>query len=107
MLQKCIPGLPAAKIPNWQKDLKQAYIIQVNGITIKNKQDIINNIEKCRRDKLSHVKIMFSTMLKQGLHPQHGVPQLYHGQMNIIAKHIFDIHHLQRLLSDINDTPSQ
>ena len=36
-------------------------------------------------------------MEKQGLHPQHGVPQLYYDQLQVIAKHIFKIQHLDKL----------
>jgi hypothetical protein len=34
---------------------------------------------------------MFATDRATGIHPQHGIPQLYFDQMNIIAKHLQDI----------------
>ena len=93
MLKTCLPGLPAAKIPNWRKDLRNAYITQVNDKVVKNKADIIAEIEKCRNLHYKEIKVMFSTIEKQGIHPQHGVPQIYHDQLSTIAQHIFEIQH--------------
>ena len=45
--------------------------------------------------QLRDIKVTFSTLQPQALHPQHGVPQLYHDQLGIVAQHIFDIQHEQ------------
>ena len=93
ILKTCMPGQPAAKIPNWRKDLKNAYITQVNDKSVKTKADIIRQIELCRLLKMKDVTIKFSTIERQGLHPQLGIPQLYHDQLSTIAQHLFDIRH--------------
>ena len=101
ILKSCMPGLPSAKIPNWRNDLRNSYITRVNGVPVKTKGEIIEQIEVCKLAKLKHVEITFSTMEKQGLHPQHGVPQLYYDQLQLIAQHIFEIQHLDNLQPDL------
>ena len=106
ILKSCLSGLPAAKIINWRKDLKNAYITQVNNNKVRSKADIIKEIENCKRAKLKEIEVRFSTLERQGIHPQHGVPQLYYDQRNIIAKHIFDIQHMSHTNLDDNKLQS-
>ena len=37
------------------------------------------------------------------MHPQFGIPQLYHDQMNVIAKHLWDIKNSPEWQLDINE----
>ena len=86
--------MPAAKIPNWNKDLQNAYITQINDAVVKSKQDILKDIIKCKSSGMKDVDIKFSTIEQQGIYPQHGVPQLYYNQMVVMVNHIFDIQHM-------------
>lgn len=45
----------------------------------------------------------FSTMDRQAIHPQKGIPQLYHDQMNVIAQHLFDIKYNPFELPEMKD----
>ena len=108
-LRTILPGHPAAKIPLWKEHLKGAYITHVNHIPVNNIHQIQKCLDDSRRVKLREVKLTFATLEKQALHPQHGVPQLYHDQLGVIANHIFDIQHdqpttksIRKLLSDNN-----
>jgi hypothetical protein len=56
--------------------------------------DDINNIfDWIRSTKQDQFKIGFSTITKQAMHSQTGIPQIYHDQMNIIGEHLWDIDH--------------
>ena len=103
ILKSCSPGTPSAKIPDWRTDLKNAYITQINDTPVKTRKDIMEVILACKLAKLQDVSVKFSTMDKQNLHPQHGVPQIYHDQLAIIAQHIFDIQHLSGTGVNSND----
>jgi len=55
---------------------------------VKTIEDVKNEIEKCKSDGNKEIRIHFATKDAQSIHPQHGVPQLYHNQLDIIAKHL-------------------
>ena len=44
-----------------------------------------------QQDSTDTITITFATIKKQSTHPQYGVPQLYHDQMNIIASHLWEM----------------
>lgn len=95
ILAACLPGHPAAKIPLWRQQLRKAYVISVNNNPVNSIRDIQHHLQQARKMKLKDVKITFATLEPQSLHPQHGIPQLYHDQLNVIAEHIFNIQHEQ------------
>ena len=69
----------------------QLDITHVNDIPIHTIPEIEQYIKKARDNKETTIKIGFSTIQRQALHPQLGVPQLYHDQMNVIGKHLYEI----------------
>ena len=89
----CKPGTSSIRIPKWRSELRQAYITHINGEHINSMNDIDKIFKRIRTDNQHQFKIGFSTIKKQAMHPQLGVPQLYHDQMNIIGKHLWDIAH--------------
>ena len=93
MLIDCKPGTSAIRIPKWRSQLRRAYITHINGEQTNSIDDIRSIFNKIRNQKQHQFKIGFSTIEKQAMHPQLGVPQLYHDQMNIIGKHLWDIAH--------------
>ena len=93
MLQSCIPGQPAAQIPKWHQELRNSYITGVQDQPVQTADDVIKAIAKARLDKLLTLKITFSTIVSQALHPQLGIPQLYHDQMNIIRQHLSNMNY--------------
>ena len=93
MLVDCKPGTSAIRIHKWRSELRHAYITHIDNIPVHSLPEINTQLQRIRNDKRPDVKIGFSTIAKQSMHPQLGVPQLYHDQMNIIGKHLWDIAH--------------
>ena len=92
-LVDCKPGTSAIRIPKWRSELRDAYITHVDNVPTNSLSDISRQFQLIRNEQRADVKIGFSTINKQSMHPQLGVPQLYHDQMNIIGKHLWDIAH--------------
>ncbi len=85
------PATSASRIKRWRSELRDAYITAINGIAVQSIDDIKHHLAKARSASESSIKIGFSTIQKQAMHPQLGIPQLYHDQMNIIGTHLHDI----------------
>ena len=79
------------RIKRWKSELRNGYITHVNDIAVTSVEEIKNHIKKAKDMKEKSVKIGFATISKQAIHPQLGIPQMYHDQMNIIASHLWDI----------------
>jgi len=60
-------------------------------------------IAKARSLQAKSVNIGFATITKQSMHSQKGIPQLYHDQLNIVGKHLWDIAYDPEWSSDIED----
>ena len=60
-------------------------------------------IAKARLDKATKVTIGFATISKQSMHPQKGIPQMYHDQMNVIGKHLWDMANDPEWNSDVEN----
>ena len=58
---------------------------------MKSIEDLVDLISTSRNFKEKSVNITFSTVERQAMHPIYGVPQLYHDQLNIIARYLQDI----------------
>ena len=72
--------------------MRDAYITSINNTPVCTQNDITNHIKHhLSSDVTTPLKIGFSTISKQALHPQLGIPQLYHDQLNVIASHLYDI----------------
>jgi dUTP pyrophosphatase len=102
-LVDCKAGTSSIRIPRWRSELRDAYIIHINGTIIHNMTDIQSCFAKIRNTKQNEFSIGFSTISKQAMHPQLGVPQLYHDQMNIIGEHLWDIAHDPLVQSKIRE----
>jgi len=76
------------KITKWRSTLRESYVLQCNVYPVTSttylQQAIIGT-------KDEYTETMFSTMEKQALHPQSGVPQLYFDQMHHIDQHLFHL----------------
>jgi deoxyuridine 5'-triphosphate nucleotidohydrolase len=92
-LKECKPGTSSIRIPRWRSELRDAYITYINDTPIHNMDDLNNIFQKIRSTNQDQFKIGFSTINKQAMHPQLGIPQVYHDQMNIIGEHLWDIAH--------------
>ena len=91
MLIDCKHGTPAIKIPRWKRELKGAYITYIDDTAVHTIDEITTAIQLKITNNDTTCKIGFSTIEKQAMHPQFGIPQLYHDQLNIIGQHLWSI----------------
>lgn len=93
-LKDCQRGSSSIRIPLWRSQLRNAYITHINGIAIYSITQIESIIKQLRElDHTCEIEFTFATIERQDMHPQFGVPNLYHDQMNIIAKHLWEMNH--------------
>lgn len=90
-LQDCEPSTAAMRIPRWRSELKGAYITSVNDTPVATTDEVENLIQIAIQSKSDAVKIHFSTIDRQAMHPQYGIPQMYHDQLNVIGKHLWEL----------------
>lgn len=107
ILVDCKRGTSAMKIQKWKSELRNAYITSINDTPIHSINDIKTQFEQLHQHKPSAIKIGFSTIKKQSMHPQHGIPQLYHDQMNHIGKHLWEIANDPAWQKDISEEIAQ
>ena len=90
-LSECQKSTPAARIPKWRSMFKNAFITKIDNTNITTIQDIQNCITTVRENKCQTITCQFATITKQAMHPQDGIPLLYHDQLNIISQHLRDM----------------
>ena len=90
-LLDCRKGSSSIRIPSWRSELRHSFLTSINGIPITSMDMLKTSIQRAREKSHSTIRIGFATIHKQALHPQHGIPQLYQDQMNVIAKHLWEI----------------
>jgi deoxyuridine 5'-triphosphate nucleotidohydrolase len=91
ILLGCKPGTPAARIKRWRSELQRAYLLEINGKAVHNIDEARSIIQQAQKNQEKNIKILLATTERQSIHPQLGVPQLYHDQMNILAKHLWEM----------------
>ena len=87
-LVECIKSTPAARIPKWRTVLKNAFLIRVNDIKTASIDQVREQIKKATSTKEKIITCTFATIDKTAMHPQQGVPILYHDQLNVVDKHL-------------------
>ena len=93
ILVDCKRGSSSIRVQRWKRELKNGYITSINDSPVHTIEDIITLIATARTNQCTSINVGFSTLEKQSMHPQFGIPQLYHDQMNIIGKHLWEIRH--------------
>ena len=92
ILINCKPGSSSIRVQRWKRELKKGYITSINDVPIQTIDEIKALIAQARTNNTCNtINIGFATLTKQSMHPQYGIPQLYHDQMNIIGQHLWDI----------------
>ena len=93
-LMDCDKGSSSIRTPLWRSQLRGSYITHVNKIAIYSIDQIESIISTFRATKpIQDITITFATIQQSSMHPQYGVPTLYHDQMNIVGKHLWEISH--------------
>ena len=86
-LLHCRKSNPAAKIPKWRSTLRNAILISIDGNSIKCKLDVMKAIQKAQKNSKGQMTLIFAPIEKVTMHPQHGIPQMFSDQLNVIAEH--------------------
>lgn len=61
-------------------------------------------IAKARLNNIKLINIDFNTILKQSMHSQKGIPQLYHGdQINVIGKQLWELYNDPEWTKDLEN----
>ena len=89
-LKSCVKGTPAARISRWRSVLRNAYILSINGSSITTIDDVVETISSAQTNN-DEIRIVFGTMDKSALHPQHGTPLVYFDQLRLIGQHLHEI----------------
>ena len=87
LLLGCTKGTPAAKITRWRSTLRGAILQKIGTDTVSNIDDVTQAVEQLKQTRIKKTTLTFVTIEKIPIHPQQGIPQLYHDQLNILAKH--------------------
>ena len=85
-----LPSTPAARIPRWRSTLRQSFPLNIGDTPISNIKDIEDAVRVARKQKLPTIKLTFCLMKKTVMHPQNGVPIIFHDQLNVISRHLAD-----------------
>ena len=97
VLNHCKPSTPAAKLHHWRSQLQHSYLLQVDGIDINTHNQLKSHIRNARKNQQKSITVTFATSDSHAIHPQHGVPQMYHDQLDVIGKHLWDLCHHKKL----------
>ena len=90
-LQACLPSTPAARIPKWRSLLRNSFPTTIDGKRITTEHDVVEAVHQAHSKNKPTITCSFSIIDEVAMHPQQGVPIIYHDQMNIIATHLADI----------------
>ncbi len=99
----CTKGTAAAKLRNWRSELRNSYIIEVNGTAVRTPEDVAKEIKAAKEKQLKEVHILFATQDSKPIHSELGIPQIYHDQLNVIAKHLWHIRHCTPTARDYHE----
>lgn len=102
-LKQCALSTPCARIPRWRSELRGAYLTSVNGIPVTSVSDVEAAVAKARNYSEETMKFGFATIDKQAMHSQHGIPQLYHDQLNVVGQHLWHLRHDPQFVPDVED----
>ena len=95
---------PSAKIKKWRSQLRGASITAVNGKRVTTIKDVRDLVAEHRKSSLeTDIEVQFATINKQAMQPQMGIPQVYQDQMNVIGKHLWEIHNDPDWAEQINN----
>ena len=90
-LMNCATSTPAARIPRWRSTLRYSFPISVGNKPVRTLTDIKIAVKQARNNHAEFVTCRFGLMEKTAMHPQNGVPIIFHDQLNIISEHLQSI----------------
>ena len=84
----CVKSTPAARIPRWRSTLRHSFLLNIGDTSIGTFEDINRAIELERTRHAASITCRFGIMQKIAMHPQTGVPIVFHDQLNVITEHL-------------------
>ena len=87
-LSNCAASTPAARIPRWRSTLRQSFPLSIGDQQITTINDIERVVKMARLNKQYTITCRFGVMDKVAMHPQTGVPIIFHDQLNVISQHL-------------------
>ena len=102
-VKDCKRSTPCAKLPRWRSELRGAYVTSVNGDSVSTVAEYEEKVKNARTQGAQEIEIGFATIEKAAMHPQLGVPQLYHDQLNVIGEHLWDLRYDPEWRKDIEE----
>lgn len=91
MLTNMAISTPGGRILKWRSTLRNAYLLAFNEHSIANLEQLEQAVQIARKNGVIKATCKFATDRSHGVHPNHGIPQLYFDQLNTIAKHLLSI----------------
>ena len=67
------------------------FLVTIDGVKNSHIDDIVRIILEARENEKTTISCKISIMNNLSLHPQLGVPIMYHDQLNLVATHLFDV----------------
>ena len=99
----CKKSTPCARLPRWRSELRGAFITSVNGKPIATITEFEAEVAEARKNAKIEVEVGFATIQRSSMHPQLGVPQLYHDQLNVIGEHLWQLQNDPEWREDVED----
>jgi len=87
ILIQCKKGTSSARIPKWRSQLRGAVLQKIGEENVKNIAEVERIINDAKQKNKKSIRLTFATLGKVHMHPQRGVPQLFHDQLNILSTH--------------------
>lgn len=88
-----IPSQPAIKMPRWKRDLRNGYVTHINDIRVKSVKEVEQAIQKARHFQEASIVVRFAVNTNSGISSDNGQPQIFLDQLNVIAKHLYELNH--------------
>ena len=83
---------PGSRLKCWRTVIRNGYILKFNEFAITSQADLEHAVSQVRRRGLMKAKFVLATDKSYGVHPLEGIMQIHFDQLNVIAKHLEDIH---------------
>ena len=84
----CKKSTPYARLPRWHLELRGAFITSVGGKPVASIAEYEAAVAEARLQEKIEIEVGFATIQRSSMHPQLGIPQLYHNQLNVIGEHL-------------------
>ena len=103
IVNDCKKSTPCARLPRWRSELRGAFITSVNGKPVATITEFETEVAAARKSAKLEAEVGFATIQKSSMHPQLGVPQLYHDQLNVIGEHLWQLRNDPEWRADVEE----